>query len=204
MGKDMSSVDAAFGFAPYGPILRTSFYAVQTAPVINVCPNDLVIHGGTMVSTPFGYMPIIEDSAVPDGNADIVGGVLACFDEDMVPIKYIVATDAGNSTIAGYVLVADHPQQLFMAQEDGTTAAIDLADCGMNANIVSATICGPNTDTGISTQEIASDTISATAALNVRCIRPHEDDTPANDINCHCRWIVQINEHHYLVAGDGI
>jgi len=204
MGRDYSSVDAAFGFEPYGPILRTSMYAVQTAPVINVMMNDLVIHGGTMVSTSQGYMPIIEDSAVPDGNADIVGGVVGIFDENMEPALYIAATEVGDGTIAGYVLVADHPQQLFLAQEDGTTNAIDLADVGQNANIVSGTICAGDTNTGRSKQEIASDTISATAALNVRCIRPHEDDTPGDDTNCYCRWVCMINEHHYLVAGDGI
>lgn len=204
MGKDFASTDAAFGFQPYGPILRAELYAVATAPTINVMQFDIVVHGGTMVSTPLGYLPIIEDGAVPDGNPNMLGSVLACFDENYEPALYIAAEEVGNSTIAGYVLVANHPQQLYIAQEDGTTNAIDLADCGQNANIVSGTLCAGNTSTGIGKQEIASDTVSATAALNVRVLRPHEDDTPADDTNCYCRWICMINEHFHVTAGAGI
>lgn len=205
MGKDYASEDAAFGFQPYGELLRAQIYAVATAPTINVYHFDLVIHGGTMVSTPhFGYRPIIEDGAVPDGNANILGSVIGIFDENYEPQPYIAAGEAGNSTIAGYVLVADHPQQLFIAQEDGDSNAIDLAECGTNANIVSATLCAGDSNTGMSTQEIDSDSASATAALNVNLLHPHEDDTPANDTNCNARWIVQINEHYYSATTAGI
>ena len=204
MGKDFSSVDKAFGFAPYGDVLRQQLYAVNTAPTINVMLQDLVIHGGTMVSTPVGYLPIIEDSAVPDGNPNILGSVLAIFDENMEPQNYIAAGEAGNGTIAGYVMVADHPQQLFIAQEDGETNAIDLAEAGTNADIVSGTLCAGDTNTGLSAQEIDSDTASASAALQVNLIRPHEDDTPADDTNHYARWIVQINEHYYSATTAGI
>jgi len=205
MGKDYASTDAAFGFQPYGPVLRAQIYAVLTAPTINVMQFDLVIHGGSMVSTPhFGYLPYIEDAQVPDGNANILGSVLACFDENYEPASYIAAGEAGNSTIAGYVLVADHPQQMFIAQEDGDGNAIDLAECGQNANIVSGTLCAGDTNTGMSLQEIDSDSASATAALNVNLIKPHEDDTPANDTNHYARWIVQINEHYYSATTAGI
>jgi len=204
MGKDFSSVDAAFGFAPYNNVLRANLYAVATAPTINVAVNDLVAHGSTMVSTPTGYLPIIEDGSVPDSTAQLLGSVIGCYDEDMAPLQYIAAGRVGNSTIAGYVMVADHPDQLFIAQEDGDSNAIDLAEAGMNADIICATLCAPNTDTGISTQEIDSTSAANTEALQVRLLWPHEDDTPADDTNHYARWVVRINEHFYAATQAGL
>ena len=207
MGKDMSSVDSPMGFQVFGPCLRQRLYAVQTAPTINVFHNDLVLHGGTAVATSYGTLPIIEDGAVPDGVADtqkILGVVTSIFDENMLPVNYIAATEAGDSTVAGYVMVADHPDQLFLAQEDGTTNAIDLVDIGQNADVVSATLCAGDTDTGISTQEIASDTVGATAALDVKLHYPHPDDTVGDDTNCHCRWVCSINTHFYDSFNAGL
>ena len=201
MGEEKNSTDFAFGFIPFGPILRSRIYAVLTAPTINVCINDIVMHGGIGTSTPKGYKNAIEDGAVPDGSANLLGGVLAVFDENMYPLQYIAPARVGDGTIAGYVLIADHPQQLYLAQEDGTTNAIDLADMGQNANIVSATLCAPNSITYLGTQEIASDTVATTAALNVKLVEPHMDDTPGDDANPYARWIVTINEHHY---GDNL
>lgn len=201
--SDMSAVDAPFGFQPYGEVLRVNRYAVNTAPTINVCVGDLVVGGGAIVSTPKGYYGDIADAAVPDGNAGIIGSVVAVEDEDGAPLSYIAATRTGNGTIAGYVMVADHPDQLFIAQEDGATNAIDLAEGQQNADVIGSTLCAPNTSTGISQMQIDSDTAATTAALQVKLIRPHEDDTPADDDNPYCRWICTINEHLYdgTIAG---
>ena len=199
MGKDMSSVDNPSGFSIWGELLRQNLYAVQTAPVIHVYHGDMVVHGGTALATKFGVRVIIEDSAVPDGTANtqkILGVVTACFDEDMNPVKYIAATEAGDAVVAGYVMVADHPLQEFLIQEDGTTEAIDLADIGQNCDIVSVALCAGTAATGLSTQELASDLVAATAALDVRVLYPHPDDTVGDNTNCHCRWIVQINTHY--------
>lgn len=200
MGKDMASQDMPAGFQVYGECLRERLYAVLTAPTINVSHGDIVMHGGTAVATKWGTLPVIEDGAVPDGVANtqkLLGSVTAVFDENMDPTSYLAPAAAGDGTVAGFVLVADHPDQLFIGQEDGTTAAIDLADVGQNADIQSATLCAPNTNTGQSTQEIASDTVAATAALDLKLEFPHPDDTVGNDTNCHARWIVSINTHFY-------
>jgi len=200
MGKDMSSVDRPMGLQLWGECLRQTLYAVQTAPVIHVYHGDLVVHGGTSLVTRFGTMPIIIDAVVPDGTANtqkILGAVTAVFDEDMNPVKYIAATEAGDSTVAGYIMVADHPDQLFLMQEDGETNAITLSETGQNADIISVTICAGNTGTGISTQEINSDSAGATAALDVRLLYPHPDDTAEDDTNHYCRWVVVINVPFY-------
>lgn len=200
MGLDMAPTDAAFGFKPWGNVLRAQLYAVNTAPTIHIYHYDLVVAGGAIVSTPHGYMMDIKDDAVPDGEAAILGSVLGIFDENMDPVNYIAAAEAGNSTIAGYVLVADHPQQMFIAQEDSDGNAIELAEGGMNANVVAATLCAGDTNTGISTMEIDSDSAATTAALQVKLYQPHPDDTPATD-TYWCRWICTVNEHYW---GDTI
>jgi len=97
-------------------------------------------------------------------------------------------------------MIADHPDQLFLAQEDGATNAIDLNEGSMNANILSGTLQATGS-TYRSTQQIDSDTAANTAALNVKLIRPHENDIPADDDNPYCRWVCTLNEHFY---GDTI
>jgi hypothetical protein len=176
-------------------------YAVQTAPTVNICVGDIHSHGLTSVSTPhLGTLPILDDAAVPDDDAALVGAVLAVYDEDMYPLSYIPAGRVGNGTIAGYALIADHPEQLFVAQEDGDTTPIAAASLGLNANIISATLCAPNTTTGISTQEINSDTVANTTALQVQVLFAHPDDEVGS---ANCRFICKINENMYVDPAAG-
>lgn len=203
MGIDFSSIDAAFGFQPYDTVLRANLYAVATAPTVNVFHNDIVVHGGTGVSTKKGYLPIIEDGSVPDGDAQILGTVIAVFDENCFPVKYIAAAETGDGTIAGYVMVADHPNQLFIAQEDGDSNAIDLAEIGNNVDLIAPTLCLGNTNTGIGKMEIDSTSAATTEALQFTLVKPHEDDTIATDATPYNRWIVSANEHFFGATKAG-
>lgn len=203
MGKDYSSSDAPFGFQPYDSVLRANLYAVQTAPTIGVYHFDLVQHGGTALSTKFGVLPIIEDGSVIDGDAQLLGSVIAIFDENMAPAKYIAAAEAGDGTVAGYIMVADHPDQLFLAQEDGATNAIDLNETGYNADVICVALNAGSSTTGLSTQQIDSDSAANTEALQVRLVKPHEDDTVADDSNPYARWVVMINEHFFGATKGG-
>ena len=200
MGKDFSSIDAPFGFLPYGPVLRANLYAVQTAPTVAIYHNDIVQHGGTGLATKYGTMPIIDDGQNPDGRAHLLGSVIAIFDDDMAPVNYLAALEAGDGTIAGYVMVADHPNQLFLAAEDGDTNAIELSEIGFNANII--TTHAGNTYTGVSKQEIDSSSAAADETTNLQLIRPHEDDTVEDDTTPNARWIVRIVEHAFA-SNDG-
>ena len=203
MATNMATTDAPFGFIPYGPVLRVQRYAVNTAPTINLCPGDLVAAGGAVVSTPKGYLMDVDDAAVPDGDPGILGSIISCEDEDGYPLAYIAPARVGNSTIAGYVMVADHPDQLYLAQEDGDTNAIDLAEGSQNANVLSASLCAPNTDTGRSTMQIDSTSAGTSGDLNVKLIQPYIDDIPADDDNPYCRWVCTIVEHFYGTATAG-
>ncbi len=194
-----TNIDAPFGFAVHGEKLRENLYAILTAPTINICINDLVVHGGEMVSTPAkGYLNVIADGAVPDGAAvGVLGAVTAVFDENMMPVLNIIPGTVGDGVIAGYASVADHPYQEYLAQEDADGNAIDLNEAGMNADLICGTLCAPSTITGLSTQEIDSDTAATTETLTIKLIRPYEKDLPATDADGGCRWICQINAHHW-------
>ena len=186
--------DAAFGFAVWGELLRARLYAVQTAPVINVYHQQAVIHGGAVLGTAFGFMNIIADAAKPDDTAGLVGVVVAVFDEQMDPMTHIAATRVGDSVVAGYIMVADHPDQEFLVQEDVSTA-IALGSAGQNVDIQSDTLCtGSN---GISLQELAGDTVGTGSDVQCKLHYPHPEDTVPATSAYHTRWVVTLNEHYY-------
>lgn len=205
----MANNDAPHGFRPYGPVLRAQYYAVPTAPTINIMVNDLVLADLTSVATAkLGQIPSVYDAAVlpaTTGDANpVIGSVLACFDENMSPIKYVAAARVGDGTTAAYLLIADHPQQLFEAQEDGATAAIEAADLLLHFEVTSTTLSEGNTTTGLSYQEIDSDSHNVTATIPVKV---HRMAYPEQDTigSAGCRWVCTINpDCHVYGAGTAL
>lgn len=199
----MANTDWAFGFLPWQNVLRAQLYTIVTAPTIGFYHGDMVRSGALFVTTPHGYLMAVEDGAVADGKRNLLGSILAVFDEDMDPVKYIVPSEAGNSVIAGYLLVADHPHQLFVGREDFNGNAIDLTEGGWHADLISVALSAGNTKTGRSTVLIDS-TSAANASAQLQLLFPHPDDsalvaddTPGDTGDEGCRYIVQITEHQY-------
>lgn len=195
----MANLDQPFGFRPWGKTLNQNLYAVPTAPTIHVCIGDLVFEDtDNIVSTKLGLGIAVYDAAVPTttlGDALLcLGAVTACFDEDMDPIQYIDVSRAGDATVAGYVLVADHPYQQFLAQAD---AAITDTNFNVNFEITSVALCQPDTRTLLSTMEINVSGATTTATIPIRLVRQAfiEDDHNA----AGCRYVCQINPlcHRY-------
>lgn len=208
----MANVDRPHGFTIWGELLRARLYAVNTAPTINVAVGDMVASGNTGLSCTGGNgtLLMIEDANVipstPGDATPLLGVVLQCYDEKMMPCAnapsgYIAAGEVGDGTVAGYILVADHPDQQFEAQADG---AISAADIDLNHEITSATLSAPNSATGISTQEIAAAGSAVTATIPLRLYGqayPEQDAINA----AGCRWICGINpDCHYWAAGTAI
>lgn len=195
----MANADAPFGFVPWEKVLRENLYAVPTAPTINISVGDLVWEDlGQVVSGKLGLGIAVYDAAVPTttlGDALLcLGAVTACFDEDMDPVQYIAASETGDSTVAGYVLVADHPYQQFLAQAD---AAITAANFEYNYEVTSATLCAPNTNTKLSTMEINVSGATTTSTIPIRLVRQaYLTDSYAS---AGCRFVCQINPlcHRY-------
>ena len=87
----------------------------------------------------------------------------------------------------------DDPSQMFIIQNDGTSAQ---ANYGKNADIVVGT---GNTTTGLSANEVNTGSIATTAALNLKIIGLW--DVPNNAIGEFAVVVVKINEHLYGSAG---
>lgn len=187
----MSNTDAAFGLRVWGEMLGAHLYALATSYGTAVYIGAMMETDGTSYATKYGGS--IPGCAVEETGAvgSILGAVIAIFDSDMDPVNYLAASTAGDSTVAGYVLIADHPQQRFLAQEDGETTPIAAASIGLNADMIGT---GGSTTTGVSTMEIDSNTVNTTSTLAVKILSGHPDDT----INsAYGRFIIMINSHHH-------
>ena len=181
----MANRDAAFGFKPYGNVLRVNLYGFVTGYATAVYHGDLVEFDDAGYTTGYGGQVA---GVQKEETGPFLGVVVGLMDYKMDPIMYLVASTTG-SVVAGFALVADHPDQLFVAQEDGDTDQLELADIGLN---VCAKGTGGNTATGISTQEIDSNTHGTTTTLGLKIMNIYENDTPSS---AYSRWIVKINNH---------
>ena len=103
--------------------------------------------------------------------------------------------------MAGYVMVADDPTQLYVAQEDGDTTSLNIYAVALNAAAI-ATHAG-STGTGLSGMEIDSSTAATGAGtaitLPLKILYAHPEDTVTNATTAgnRARWIVTINASVY-------
>ena len=191
MGRNMGTTDAPFGFQPYGEVLRANIYTFVTAYATALYVGDPVKPDGTSYITKIhgqlGGIQIMSTGAAGAG----LGAILALFDHNGMPMKYHVATAAGDGVIAGYALVADHPQQHYLVQEDGATTSIVAAS--VHLNVDGATGTG-STNTGLSKATIDSNTVNATVTLAWKIMGVHPDDTIATTgSGVYARFIVMLN-----------
>lgn len=197
---DYATTDAPFGLKPWGNVISAHLYAIATAPGAAIYHGDLVEAAGAVLATPIGSLQSI---AVEETGAagSLLGGILALYDEHMDPCLYIASSEAGNGTIAGYALVADSPDQEYIAAEDGDTSSLQAADIGLNIDMVST--ASGSTSSGQGAMELDSDTVANTVTLGLKLLGVHPDDTisAAGAAGNHCRFIVKINTAH---RGDGI
>lgn len=186
----MANIDRPRGLEPVGPILSRLECKLAAGYA-----QDLFI-GDPVVAIATGRD--VEIATAGTGNA-ILGSILAIYDSDKVPLAY---WDSGHSG-EGYVIVADHPDQLFVAQGDGDTSYLDEDDCNGNINLVSAAGSTVYYRSGWELDDSA--TGGNTAGDQVRLIRPV--DRPDNTIGiANCDWICKINNHQGLqgIVGAGI
>jgi hypothetical protein len=183
-------VDRPRGLEPIGPLLSAREYKCVSAYA-----QDLFI-GDPVVAIATGRDINI---ATPGSTNALIGAIVAIYDENKVPLAYWDSGHVGE----GYIVVADHPDQLFVCQGDGDTSYLDENDCNGNVPLVSG---GGSTVTYRSTWELDdSATGGAEAAEQIRLIRPQ--DRPDNTIAiANCDWICKINNHQGLqgIVGAGI
>lgn len=167
------------GFQPWKQLKSSRLYQIAASY------NTALFKGEPVSRANTGY--IVQWSS----GVDIVGVTLGFFDVNMNPIKYWVASTA---TLA-YVLIADHPDQEFIAAEDADTTQLAQADVFLN---VSPVIGSGDTTTGFSAAMIDSNTNNTTSSLGFRliCLAPVMGNTLYNATTCpNPRWIVTPNDH---------
>lgn len=200
---DMASTDAPFGFVPWGNVLEANIYAIVTEYATAVYSYDAMEIGGTAITT--RIHGTIQNCQVEEGGAagSMLGSVLALFNSDGFPVDYIAASTVGDGTVAGYALIADHPLQKYVVQEDGDTSSIVVANIGLNVEGIS-THTG-STTTGRSKMEIDSDSVATTSTLAWKILGVHPEDTISSDASAgtNCRFIVMPNSSHRAPNIDG-
>ena len=185
----MANINRPKGLEVYHELLRATLYQVPSAVVgnVDIFIGDLVILTGTGNQC---------DIATAGTTNPLLGAVLATYDTNMVPTNY--HEDNGG---AGYLLVADHPMQLFSAQGDGDTTIFTADDAGGNVNLVSGS--GSTTNYRSGWQLDDSDTGGATAGDQVRLMKvvPRADNTVGL---AYCDWIIRINNHQQTAGIVGV
>jgi hypothetical protein len=198
----MANTDKPFGFKPYGPVLRAEWYPVGTAYGYSIFHNDPIQRAATptgLVCKVFGSdtRESVILQATTGAAAVTLGAAIGFMDSNGDPLLYLPASTTGDSVVAGYVLVADHPLQLFVVQEDGDGTPIAAANIGLNVEVI-LTHAGVAAR-GTSRQEIDSSSVNTTNTFAYRLVRSYPGDTVAS---AYCRWIViaNPNAHYYSSA----
>ena len=187
----MANNDKAFGLRPLGNLAGTG---AQKQYGYEIADNQAgAIFQGDLVTLKDGY--ILQFN--PAAHTAAVGVFNGCFYNDPVTQKpTFINFYPGSINITQGKIVADvldDPSQMFIIQNDGTSA---VTNYGKNADIVIGT---GNTTTGLSANELDTSTIATTAALNLKIIGLW--DVPNNAVGANAVVVVKINEHLYGSAG---
>lgn len=187
----MANVDKAFGMRPLGNL---SASGSQKQFGYEIADNQAgAIYQGDLVTIYDGYLVQFD----PASHTAAVGVFNGCNYIDPTTGKptwknyYPGSVNITQGKIIADVL--DDPNQLFIIQNDGTSA---VANYGKNADVVMGT---GSTTTGVSGMELDTSTIANTAALNVKIVGLW--DVPNNAVGANAVVVVKINEHLYGSAG---
>lgn len=179
--------------APYNGQVNRYVVKISETGAINV--GDFVVLSD---SDAVGGYPAIERSTVTTSGA-IVGAVVG-FDIDTANLN--LPNIRLGSTLRT-VLVADAPDLLFAAPQDGAGGVIAAASVGLNVAIVVGTAA--TTAPGASTMMVDSSTINTTSTLPLKIMGLV--DSPDADFTSTTRpaeVLVMINTHQYAPGIAGV
>jgi hypothetical protein len=199
----MANTDAPFGFSPYGEVLRAQWYPLVTAVATACYVGDLMAAVSTgLVCKAFGGDTRMSVISQPAGAAGRVMGVcVGLLNSSGDPVNRIAASEAGDGVVAGYALIADHPDQLFLAQEDGDTTPIAAASVGLNVDGISSHTPSAKNNY-LSKMELDSNTVQTTNTLAMRLVQSYKDDSVGS---AYCRWVVIVNPNaHFYNSATAI
>jgi hypothetical protein len=197
----MANVNKAFGLRPLGKVGSNynsdgdTQYKIASGTATAIFQGDTVtfgVSGGASTGFIVKHTP---------GAANILGVFIGCQYTDPTTSKttfknYYPGGIAADNIVA---FVVDDPYAQFLVQASGIAGVVAI---GQNADLVQ-TVAG-NTTTGVSGLELATGTLAAASALNVKVLGVTTD--PSNDdlTAANADLIVTINEHLYKAPTAGV
>jgi hypothetical protein len=167
----MANTDSAYGFSPKGPLLRQQ-------------PKDVLASYATAIFKG----DFVSAEAAGDVNASVAADVTKLG----VATTYSAASTVAQASDGTALMVTDHPDQLYMAQDDGS-ATPTMAIVGSAAD---NTVGTGSTVTLNSGHEIALDGLVQDLGgfVILRAVDRIDNDKTA----VNCDWVVQLN------SGEGL
>ena len=205
----MSNVDRPKGFTPIGTLSGSPWNASVEAFELDAS-HALVGVGDLIEMTSDGYVDQLTAGATDSGVIGVMVGVVPAgmgfnattgtFGSNQMsnsePTLVGVSSRSVALNTAGTILVATAPDLLMVAQEDGDTTPLTLADRGSNVDIISA---GVDSTTGNSTMEIDSTSTGTTNTDPLRLLHVH--NVPGNELASvdttkpWTEWVVTFANH---------
>lgn len=162
-------------------LLRVNRYYKSASVQLGI--GDPVIRAADS-GDPQGYAAVTRATT----GAAITGVVVGIEPKSTRTTQYMASGDSG------YVLVADHPDQEYIVQDNGGATGIAIIDLGGHINSVTALNC--NTSTGYSNYTI--DTEAKSTGNTWMLVR--KLDQPGNDVGAYAKWVVKANLHSEVNA----
>ena len=201
----MANRNAPFGLSPFGYLNgspwngQARMYCIPSSDAANAYAiGDPVVLAGsadskgipTVTLASAGYGNAITGVIVGAGGI-VYGGPGA--NPNNLNTTVVPVTKAQNY----YVLVADDPNILFVAQEDSVGNNLAATDVGNNIDLVAGTNSGH-----LSGWMIDSSTANTGNTRQVQIMQFLQ--TPDNAIGTYGRWVVRINNHSYRAGTTGV
>jgi hypothetical protein len=164
--------------SPYMGAART--YYVPATDATAIYPGDPVIIAGDGDAA--GNPTVTLATAASGRITGVMVGIRPGGNNTLIPPKYRAASTAE------YILVADEPDLLFEAQEDGVGGSLAATNIGQNISLIAG---NGNSYTGLSGWMIDSSTAATTNTLQMRIIGLVQ--RPDNVIGTTAKWLVANN-----------
>jgi len=185
----MANRDIPNGFTPIGTASGADWNASCRQVVFAAGDTtaafigDLVKLTGTADAT--GKLEVVAVSTPGDSSIGVLVGLAPDFENESFNQTHRSASTAQIG------IVAYGPDVLYEVQEDSVGNDIEIAEAGLNINMIS-THAG-STVTGRSGQEIDSTSAATTAGHNMRL--RYVADKPGNALGTHAVWVVSLNDN---------
>ena len=191
----MANDDSPRGLIPYnhdaGVGIKTHVYEAASSgaggPIFIGQPVVLVAAGHVENAAPAGA----------SGVATLYLGVAVGFLAENYGVPTVPFNDTGGTT-KRYVIVADDPNQRFVAQEDTGGTALTLNERGASADLIFRAGASGNNTTGFANLEIDASTVLTTNSGAVTLLQLQDivnSDGTQNAVGDFGKWIVRITNH---------